>query len=356
MPKALQDAFLWMAITGLTLLSSPLLSQCISGDCVNGKGIFIYPDQSIYIGAFRAGSAVGRGACYYHSGAYYEGQFWGHNFQGLGALYTLDRTLEYGLWNRGALERPLAPPAPSARPPRVWVLSVGINAYPALSALRYAEQDALRYAGLHQQLNQLSDTRHVKLLLGSQATRSQIITALHEVGQQMQAQDWFFFFFSGHGLAKGIIPYDGDATDSLSISYEQLHHLLTHAKAAKVFAVVDACHAGQLHQDIEALYRGPSVYRSPMADIHQSKVNYLLSSSAEQYSLEDNNLLMSVQTYFILKGMKGAADVDKNGEVNVQELTAYVIQEVDAYSGHIQTPMAILNNALVPMAVLRLLP
>lgn len=356
MPIAIRSVLIAALFTSLITRPVIALSQCLSGDCIEGDGVFIYPDKSIYIGTFHEGRAVGRGACYYHSGAYYEGQFSGHNFQGLGQLYTLDRQLKYGLWDRGRLNQAFPLPPATARPPRVWVLAVGINDYPALTRLRYAQQDAQRYADLHRDFNQLSDTRHVQVLQGEQATRLNIITSIHEIGQQMQPQDWFFFYYSGHGIAKGIVPYDGDASDSLSITYEQLHHLLTHVRAQRVFAVVDACHAGQLHQDIEELYRGPSAYRSPLADIHRSKVNYLLSSTAEQFSLEDNNLHMSVQTYFLVKGLMGAADTDLDSVIDVSELMAYVRREVGQYSGQIQTPVTIMGEPSVPMSVLRLIP
>lgn len=350
------NRLLWMVLLGFLATWNTSVAQCISGDCLEGEGLFIYPDESIYIGAFRDGRASGKGACYYHSGAYYEGQFWAHNYQGIGALYTLDRQLKYGLWDNGQLSQPLAPTPPSQRPPRVWVLAIGINDYPQLTPLLYAEQDAQRYANLHRTFNQLSDTKHIELLAGDQATRANIVQTLHDMGQRMQPQDWFFFYYSGHGIARGIVPYDGDASDSLSLTYEQLHHLLTHTQAQQVFAVVDACHSGQLSQDIQQLYRGPSAYRSPLAHIHRSKVNYLLSSTAEQFSLEDNNLHMSVQTHFIIKGLSGAADDNHDGDINVAEIMTYVKREVTHYSGQIQTPVAILGEPTLPMSVVRLFP
>ncbi|MEZ4948394.1 MAG: hypothetical protein R2784_03230 [Saprospiraceae bacterium] len=40
-------------------------SQCMSGDCKNGTGIFIYPSGAKYIGQFKNGEIHGIGACYY---------------------------------------------------------------------------------------------------------------------------------------------------------------------------------------------------------------------------------------------------------------------------------------------------
>jgi clan AA aspartic protease (TIGR02281 family) len=48
-------------------------SQCISGDCQNGNGVYLYQDKSRYEGEFKNGDPTGKGKIFYASGAIFEG-------------------------------------------------------------------------------------------------------------------------------------------------------------------------------------------------------------------------------------------------------------------------------------------
>ncbi|MGB1237461.1 MAG: hypothetical protein ACPG4U_04570, partial [Pseudomonadales bacterium] len=38
---------------------------CVEGDCINGKGTYIYKGGTKYKGSFKGGLANGKGTCYY---------------------------------------------------------------------------------------------------------------------------------------------------------------------------------------------------------------------------------------------------------------------------------------------------
>lgn len=69
-----------------TLLSAQN-SACISGDCENGQGTYVYRDGSKYSGAWKDGTKHGRGILEYESGGYYNGQWENDAKHGLG-IYT----------------------------------------------------------------------------------------------------------------------------------------------------------------------------------------------------------------------------------------------------------------------------
>ncbi len=81
--------------------ANALAAQCISGDCKNGTGIYLYPSGAKYIGQFKDNEIHGVGTCYYTDGSVYRGE-WAHRFQEGKGIKTLQdgRTWE-GNWKMG---------------------------------------------------------------------------------------------------------------------------------------------------------------------------------------------------------------------------------------------------------------
>lgn len=78
-----------------------LQAQCISGNCKNGDGIYIYPSGARYVGAFKDGEIHGVGVCYYTDGSLYRGN-WKHRYpDGKGTRTYADGTQRSGLWKKG---------------------------------------------------------------------------------------------------------------------------------------------------------------------------------------------------------------------------------------------------------------
>lgn len=86
----------------LFLITTILLNgQCISGDCLNGKGTYVQANGAIYVGDFKNGEIHGTGICTYPDGSQYQGQ-WAHRFpDGQGTKKYADGTTRTGLWNKG---------------------------------------------------------------------------------------------------------------------------------------------------------------------------------------------------------------------------------------------------------------
>lgn len=74
---------------------------CVTGDCINGQGIFIYPSGAVYIGDFRNGEIHGVGVCYYSDGSKYQGE-WAFRYpNGKGTKSYSDGNKRTGLWKNG---------------------------------------------------------------------------------------------------------------------------------------------------------------------------------------------------------------------------------------------------------------
>ena len=84
-------------------LSTILSAQCISGNCNNGKGIFLFPGGAKYIGEFKRGDIQGLGSFYYTNGGTYRGEWFKGKQEGKGVKTLADGTRQEGIWKAGRL-------------------------------------------------------------------------------------------------------------------------------------------------------------------------------------------------------------------------------------------------------------
>lgn len=90
-----------LSFSNLLLFFTFLNAQCISGDCQNGKGTYLYPSGAKYVGEFQNGEIHGVGVCYYTDGTKYSGQ-WSRRFpEGKGTKTFPDGTKIFGNWSKG---------------------------------------------------------------------------------------------------------------------------------------------------------------------------------------------------------------------------------------------------------------
>ena len=86
----------------LALFPFSLVGQeCISGDCVNGQGTYIFPDGAKYVGEYKDGERNGQGTYTDSNGDKYVGDFKDGNRHGRGAFATPDGTSYVGEWKDG---------------------------------------------------------------------------------------------------------------------------------------------------------------------------------------------------------------------------------------------------------------
>ncbi len=87
---------------GNTPPSRPTIKYgCVSGDCQDGQGTYVYPGGAIYVGTFQQGEIHGSGICYYPDGSIYKGQ-WVHRYpEGFGTKTYSNKKKRTGKWLKG---------------------------------------------------------------------------------------------------------------------------------------------------------------------------------------------------------------------------------------------------------------
>ncbi len=329
---------------------------CLSGDCENGKGTYIYKEGSAkYIGEFKDGQPDGFGICVYSNGDRYRGQWTEGSFNGKGTLYQHDGTETGGYWDDGEYLGKVAPvdssavAAPTAEQKKaveqvkietkVWAVVVGVSAYLHMPALRYTDDDAYRFYAFLKSLEggALPDDQ-VRVLIDEDATRENILNNMDEVFQKAGEHDLVLFYFSGHGLNGSFLPIDFDGYNN-KIGHEEIAERFNKCRASFKLCIADACHSGSIiaMRDAETEPVLSQYYQQLAKSV--SGTALLMSSKSDETSLESQGLRQGVFTHFLIRGLKGEADKDKNGITTVAELFDFVYEGVRDYTGGRQSPI-----------------
>lgn len=325
---------------------------CIEGDCENGKGTYVYREGSAkYSGEFLNGQPHGFGTCLYANGDYYRGEWAEGAYSGKGTLYLKDGTEVVGYWRAGEYvgkqpptdTKPVvslpAPTAPTTTQIKVWAVVVGVAAYDHMPALRYTDDDAYRfYAFLKSLEGGALPDEQVRILIDEDATRLNVLGTLQEIFDLAGANDLVIFYFSGHGLNGSFLPIDFDGYNN-KIAHDEIAAMFNKSKARYKLIIADACHSGSLI----AMRSGTG--ETGLAQYYQvlskavSGTALLMSSKADETSLESAGLRQGVFSHFLIRGLKGEADKNRDKIVTVQELHDFVYEHVRAYTGNRQSPV-----------------
>ncbi|MBM4273481.1 MAG: hypothetical protein FJ128_05135 [Deltaproteobacteria bacterium] len=241
-----------------------------------------------------------------------------------------------------------------ARPPELYVLAVGLNTFdhPGLPDLTYAVKDARDLAGLLAQAGKpLYHKVHVQTLLEEEASKANILKAARDLGQRMWPEDVLVVAMATHGRADGYryflythAPGGGDSPERMLTSPE-LMEISKAFRALKQVWFLDTCQAGGIKGAMTPLYDGRVSVLAKALGMH-----VLAGAGSEQVARDDyqgNGLF----THFLLKGLKGAADANQDGRIQVQELGAYLNKMVGEASRGDQVPFIRTFGEDLPLAL-----
>ncbi len=317
---------------------------CIEGDCLSGKGKFIYQDGAMtYEGEFSDGLPNGIGKCTYSNGEIYEGEWKSGGFNGKGTLHLNDGTKINGLWMNGTLvntieDAPSIPEASAENKPQVWAVVIGVSSYDHMHTLKYSDDDAYKvYAFLKSPEGGSLKDSNIKVLVDDTATREGILDALTTTFSKAGPDDLVMMYFSGHGLKGSFLPIDFDGANN-KVFHHEITEILENSPAKFKLCIADACHSGSLFSEKGgSAFAFESFYKS----LAQSKpgMALIMSSKSEETSLESNNLRQGVFSHFLLRGLKGEADDNQDQAVVLQELFDYICHNVKEYTSRRQSPI-----------------
>ena len=238
-------------------------------------------------------------------------------------------------------------------------LVVGISKYKhSRLDLKYAAKDARAFYDL------LVDEKiggfpegNVKLLTNQEATSNNLDNALKNLVSKTEENDLVVIYYSGHGaLGPDHNGDESDGKDEYYITYEtdpgsgetlyktgyiddEFANRVKSLESDQVAIFLDSCYSGGATKSIKGFSLKGQTTPSPGTvfqdfNFEQAEGRILFAASQEDqtsYEGEEGEIEHGLFTYFLLKGLKGEADRNRDGKITTVELEDYVVPHVSNY-------------------------
>jgi uncharacterized caspase-like protein len=206
----------------------------------------------------------------------------------------------------------------------LYAVIVGVSEYAQSgNNLTYSHKDAIEMYNL---LKTQTTTANLKLLTNKQATRDSVLKAANELFTKTKPEDIVLLFFSGHGNEGYFLAHDNKLT------FESLQAVFKKTKAKRKLIFADACYSGTFRSSQQS--SATNIY----ANIGNN-VLLFLSSRSNQTSIETASMKNGVFTYFLIAGLKGGADANKDRIITAKELFTFVHPRVKEKTKESQIPV-----------------
>jgi len=242
------------------------------------------------------------------------------------------------------------PPKTRMNNPDALGVVIGVESYQYVPDATYAYNDAEVFR------EYLAETMGVKrqriqLATNTKATQAELSKLLGPNGwlarNVVKGKSDIIVYFSGHGIASpdgkssGLLPFDVDPNYSIGLPLHQLYLDLALMDARSVTIFLDACFTGQTRNEELLIADSRPIVIKPTASIIPDNLTILTAATGAQISGAIKEKEHGLFTYYLLKGMGGDADTNKDNSVSVVELDQFVsgrVKEQAALSGREQTP------------------
>jgi hypothetical protein len=220
--------------------------------------------------------------------------------------------------------------------PDDFALVIGIEKYSNLPDAEFAERDA---AAVRRHLIALGyPEANIIGLIGSKATRTAFAKNIESwLPLNVNENSTVFVYYSGHGAPDAktgqayLVPWDGDPEYLEGSAYplKRLYEKLNALKAKRVIVALDSCFSGAGGRSVLAKGTRPLVTQMDMGAVEPGKIVALTASNGDQISGTIDDQSHGAFTYYLLKGLNGAAADDSN-HVTLRSLYDYLKPKVSA--------------------------
>jgi predicted nucleic acid-binding Zn-ribbon protein len=239
---------------------------------------------------------------------------------------------------------------------KIWAAVIGINQYQKTRSLKYAVNDANAFKD-YLKTNLQLPSHQIFSLTNQEATKNNLLSMLGtKLRRKVATEDTVIIFFAGHGAVeadpinpdgdgfeKYLLPFDANLDDlySTAISMGEVTRIFHRIQSDRLIFIADTCYSGAAGGRTQLAAKTRAALSDHFFDrISKGRGRVIISScSPNEVSKEDDRYKHGLFTYYLLKGLKGEADADADGLINMDELFSYLSKKVPEASGQDQHPV-----------------
>lgn len=239
------------------------------------------------------------------------------------------------------------------RPERDAVaIIIGVADYKSLPKADYANDDArvfydyaIRALGIKPE--------NIRMLVDSDADQAEIYRAFKTwLPSRARSTTDVYVFYSGHGLPSEdgqglyLMPQraDRDFLDKTAISQQEINAAIQAAKPNSVTIFLDACYSGQSRSGETLLASARPVALKVEKSLFPAGFTVITASQADQISSSSPDLKHGIFSYYLMRGMEGDADTNRDGKITMGEMHSYLTEQVSRQAG-------MMNRKQIPQLV-----
>ena len=214
---------------------------------------------------------------------------------------------------------------------------IGIQNYKRLPKADFANSDAsvfyeyaIRALGIKQE--------KIKLLLDDEADEVNIVKAFENwlpIQVNKEKTD-VYVFFSGHGLPASdgkslyFLPHgvDKELLSRTAVGQNEIVAALSAAKPKSVTMFIDACYSGLTRGGDVLVANAKPVALKSDTNAYPPNFTVITASANDQISSSSPELKHGIFSFYLMKGMEGEADANKDGKITVGEMQDYLSDKV----------------------------
>ncbi len=214
---------------------------------------------------------------------------------------------------------------------------IGIQNYKRVPKAEFANSDAkdfyeyaIRAFGIKPE--------NIKLLLDEDADDVNIVKAFESwlPLQVNKNKTDVYIFYSGHGLPSTdgkslyFLPYgvDKDLLPRTAVTQKEIVAAIVASMPKSVTMFIDACYSGQTRSGEYLFERAKPIVIKPVEYLYPPNFTVMTSSSSDQISSFLPELKHGIFSFYLMKGMEGDADRNKDGKITAGEMHEYLLDKV----------------------------
>lgn len=222
---------------------------------------------------------------------------------------------------------------------------LGIEGYQNISRVRYAECDASLFREYARKVLKIPE-EGIYYRVSTGVTKTEFDKIFGERGwlerRIQRGQTDVLVYYAGHGIpddqtkAAYFLPYEGDPSyPTAAVNRDWLYQRLNDLGANHVTVFADACFSGTDREGhmVNKDQRGPVIVPSGA----YQRVSIFSATSGLSSAYSDQKLGHGVFTHYLMQGLLGNADLNRDRRLTLGELQSYIEKQIDR-SPHEQQP------------------